>query len=125
MRSFVLLCLLMLIPAEASAACRCACVRGVMRPICASTDLVEPICQGLCEDSLRSDAVDRPLAGGRQATNPVEPVELGRPTVTFNPKTGLPDDNANYDVGTTGYPLGTAGVTSGTGQLSTSGSAGR
>lgn len=89
-----------------------------MRAICEPTDLVEPICQGLCSDAVRSDNVVRPLAGGRQAFEPVQPVQLGKPTVTMNPLTGLPEDTSNYDVGTNGYPLGTAGVTTGTSQLS-------
>lgn len=89
-----------------------------MRAICEPTDIVEPICQGLCFDALRPEAVVRPLGGGRQATNPVLPIELGKPLVTINPKTLLPEDTTNYDVGTNGYPLGTAGVTSGTSQLS-------
>ena len=53
----------------------------------------------------------------------MRPVELGKPTVTFNPKTGLVEDNTNYDVNSRGYLLGTAGVPSGTSGLS-SGAAG-
>jgi hypothetical protein len=95
-----------------------------MRAICEPTDLVEPICQGMCSDVLRSENVVRPLAGGRQAVDPIRPVELGKPTVTFNPLTGLPEDTSNYEVGTNGYPLGTAGVTTGTSQLSSGAAAG-
>lgn len=51
---------------DASALCRCACVLGVMRPICQPTDLVSPICVGLCTDDVRQETVTRPLAGGRQ-----------------------------------------------------------
>ncbi|GJE14749.1 hypothetical protein [Methylobacterium longum] len=89
-----------------------------MRAICEPTDLVEPICQGLCSDAVRPELVITPLAGGRQATGPIRPVELGKPTVTIDPKTGLPEDNTAYDIGTNGYPLGTAGVPTGTSQLS-------
>ena len=108
MRSMFLLCAVLLLPSEAWAACRCACVKGVMRPICQQTDLVEPICQGLCEDSIRPSRLVVPFGGGLQANNPVQP---------FDPAPGSliqQDPNLNTD------PLCTAGVQGGNDALSSS-----
>lgn len=73
MRSILLLCTLLLLPSQAWALCRCTCVRGVMRPICQQTDLVEPICQGFCETQIRPERVVTPLAGGKQVFEPAQP----------------------------------------------------
>ena len=89
MRSLMLAASLLLLPAPASALCRCACVRGEMRPVCQQTDLMVPICQGFCETSIRPDRVVPPLAGGRQvfdqaqSTNP-SPGALVSPEVDLN-----------------------------------------
>jgi|GEM_PF-2282735 len=112
MRSIFLLCAVLLLPSEAWAACRCACVKGVMRPICQQTDLVEPICQGLCEDSVRPSRLVVPFGGGLQAVNPVQP---------FDPAPGgLVQQDPNLNTDTRGNPLGTAGVQGGTDALSSS-----
>ena len=116
MRSMLLLCSLFLLPTQVWAACRCACVRGVMRPICQQTDLVEPICQGLCTDSIRPETAVKPLAGGQVVVTPVEP---------FDPApSGLPQRDLNLSTDTRGNPLGTAGVQGGTDAFSSSGSGG-
>lgn len=115
MRSILLLCTLLLLPSQAWALCRCACVRGVMRPICQQTDLVEPICQGLCADEIRPGTVVRPLAGGQQVFSPVEP---------FDPAPGsLMQKDPNFGLDTRGNPLGTAGVQGGNDALSSSAAA--
>ncbi|MDF2599272.1 hypothetical protein [Methylobacterium brachiatum] len=112
MRSILLLCSLLLIPTQAWAACRCACVRGVMRPICQQTDMVEPICTGLCTDSVRPETVVKPLFGGQQAFNPVEPFDPAPP--------GLVQRDLNLSTDTRGNPLGTAGVQGGSDAFSSS-----
>jgi hypothetical protein len=83
-----------------------------MRPICHQTDLVEPICQGLCEDEIRPATVVKPLAGGQQVFSPVEP---------FDPAPGgLIQKDSNFGLDTRGNPLGTAGVQGGNDALSSS-----
>ncbi|SDO69567.1 hypothetical protein SAMN05216360_1392 [Methylobacterium phyllostachyos] len=112
MRSIFLLCAVLLLPSEAWAACRCACIKGVMRAICQPTDLVEPICQGLCEDSVRPNRLVVPFGGGLQAINPVQP---------FDPApNGLTQQDTNLNSDTRGNPLGTAGVQGGSDALSSS-----
>ena len=112
LRSTILLCAALLLPTQSWAACRCACVRGVMRPICQQTDLVEPICQGLCEDSVRPSRLVVPFGGGQQAINPVQP---------FDPAPGgLVQQDPNLNTDTRGNPLGTAGVQGGNDALSSS-----
>jgi hypothetical protein len=116
MRSILLLCTLLLLPSQAWALCRCTCVRGVMRPICQQTDLVEPICQGLCEDQIRPETVVRPLAGGKQEFGPVEP---------FDPAPGgLIQKDPALGLDTRGNPLGTAGVQGGNDALSSAAAGG-
>jgi hypothetical protein len=105
MRLILSLCAVLLLPSQAWALCRCACVRGVMRPICQETDLVQPICQGLCEDEIRASPVLKPLFGGRQVANPVESFDPAPRDLTQR------DPNFNFD--TRGNPLGTAGVDTG------------
>ncbi len=56
MRSLLLATTLLLLPAPASALCQCVCVQGEMKPICQPTDLMVPICQGICETSVRPSA---------------------------------------------------------------------
>ena len=115
-RLLFLACSLLLVPLPASALCRCACVRGVMRPICQPTDLVEPICQGLCADSLRGEAVTSPLAGGQPQYETVQP---------FDPAPrGLQEADPNYNIDARGFQLGTAGVQSGNDAFSSSGAGG-
>ncbi|MEE7493075.1 hypothetical protein [Methylobacterium oryzae] len=112
MRSILLLCTLLLLPSQAWALCRCICVRGVMRPICQQTDLVEPICQGLCEDQIRPATVVRPLAGGQQVFSPVE---------LFDPAfEKLAEKDPNVGLDTRGNLLGTTGVQAGADALSRS-----
>lgn len=123
MRTVLILIALAGLVSDASAACRCGCVRGQWKAICQPTDLVEPVCQGFCSDQVRALPAVTPLAGGHPETLPVRPAELGKPTVSTDPRTGLVEDNTNYDVDSRGYALGTAGVPSGTSGLS-SGSAG-
>lgn len=120
MRSIVLVCFLIAVSSEATAACRCACVKGIMRPICQQVDLVEPICQGFCTDDLRPEAVSKPLSGGQQQFNPVQSVEIGRPIISIDPRTGSVENSTNYDTDTRGYSLGTAGVQTGSSSLSSS-----
>ena len=116
MRSIVLFCFLLLLPTQVWAACRCGCVRGMMRPICQQTDLVEPICTGLCTDSIRPEVVVKPLAGGQQVFNPVEPFDPAPP--------GLVQRDLNLSSDTRGNPLGTAGVQGGSDALSSSAAGG-
>jgi len=116
MRSILLLCSLLLLPSQAWAACRCACVRGVMRPICQQTDLVEPICTGLCTDGIRPETVVKPLFGGQQVFNPVEPFDPAPP--------GLVQRDLNLSTDTRGNPLGTAGVQGGSDAFSSSAAGG-
>lgn len=105
MRSLVLACSLLLLPAQAFALCRCACVLGQMRPICQETDLMMPICQGICPDEIRPLVVTRPLAGGRQQFDTVRP---------FDPAPGgLQERNPDLNLDARGNPLGTAGVQTG------------
>lgn len=102
--------------AQASALCRCACVRGTMRPICQDNDLVTPICAGLCTDELRRTPVVTPLGGGQQVFAPVQP---------FNPApNGVPHPDADLNTDTRGFQLGSAGVPSGTDSLSSRSTAG-
>ncbi|SFT28405.1 hypothetical protein [Methylobacterium sp. yr668] len=44
---------LLALPAPASALCRCTCIQGEMKAICQETDLTVPMCQGLCETTIR------------------------------------------------------------------------
>jgi hypothetical protein len=44
-----------------------------MRPICQPTDVMIPICQRLCETEIRPDRVVIPLAGGKAASEPIQP----------------------------------------------------
>ena len=118
MRPMLALAILLLFSATASAACRCTCVLGQMRPVCQPTDLMVPICQGICADETRPEIVVRPLAGGQQAFNPPVPFDPAQPTVTFDPRTGQVESGGNYDLDTRGFPVGTAGVPSGTTGLS-------
>ena len=89
MRSLLLAAALLALPAPASALCRCTCIRGEMKAICQPTDLMVPICQGLCETTIRPDRVVIPLAGGRpefgvaESTNP-SPGGLARPDSDLN-----------------------------------------
>ena len=62
----------------ASAACRCVCYQGRVEARCTASDLTTPICQNLClesagQASIRGPLIDRPLAGGVQALEPVTP----------------------------------------------------
>ena len=116
MRFGLIVLALLELTTDASAACRCACVRGVMRPICQQTDLIEPICAGLCTDDLRPDLVVKPIAGGRQALDPIHP---------FDPApNGLEERNPDLNTDSRGYQLGTAGVDSGTSGFSSGNSGG-
>lgn len=72
MRSLMLAASLLILPAQASALCRCTCVRGEMKPICQETDLMIPICQGFCETQIRPERVIAPLAGGRPVYDPAQ-----------------------------------------------------
>lgn len=87
-----------------------------MRPICQQTDLVEPICTGLCTDSVRPETVVKPLGGGQQVVNPVEAFDPAPP--------GLPQRDLNLSTDTRGNPLGTAGVQGGSDALSSSAAGG-
>ena len=105
MRLLLLGCSLLLLPTPALALCRCTCVEGVSRPICQPTDLMVPLCQDLCLDSVQPERVTRPLAGGRPATEPIQP---------FNPAPGgLSDPQQNLDTDVSGLPLGTSSTLSG------------
>ncbi len=119
MRIGLIALVLLELTSGASAACRCGCVRGQYKAICLPTDLVEPICQGLCSDEIREAPTIIPLAGGRQEVMPVTPSEQARPTVEVDPRTGVVDDPNNYNADTRGNQLGTAGVPGGTSNLST------
>ena len=102
---YVLIACLLLLPGPASALCRCTCVQGVMRPICQQTDLVEPICQGFCQDDVRPAPVVRPLAGGRPIFDPVTP---------FNPAPrNLQEADPDYNLDARGFPVGTPGLLTG------------
>lgn len=116
MRPLLLACSLLLFPLPASALCRCACVRGVITPICQPTDLVHPVCQGLCSDAIRAEAVTRPLAGGQPQYEAVQPFDPAPP--------GLQARDPNYGVDARGFQLGTAGVQSGNDAFSSSSSGG-
>lgn len=112
MRLLLLACSLLLLPLPASALCRCACVRGVMAPVCQPTDLVHPICQGLCSDAIRAETATRPLAGGQTQFDTVQPSEPA--------PTGMQERDPNYSLDARGYQLGTAGVQSGNDAFSSS-----
>ncbi|MDP4023889.1 hypothetical protein Q8W71_14755 [Methylobacterium sp. NEAU 140] len=112
MRTLLLACSLLLLPLPASALCRCACVRGVMTPICQPTDLVQPICQGLCSDEIRAEGVTRPLAGGQPQYDTVQP---------FDPAPReMKGRDPDYNLNPRGFQLGTAGVQSGNDAFSSS-----
>lgn len=105
MRFLTLAAFLLLFSEPAAALCRCTCTQGVMRPVCQQTDLTVPICQGLCETQIRPDRVVTPLAGGRQALDPVQ---------AFNPAPGgLVSPESSLDTGPNGQPLGTPSQLSG------------
>lgn len=117
MRLLLLGCSLLLLPTPALALCRCTCIDGVSKPICQPTDLMVPLCQDLCLDSIRPARVVRPLAGGRPATGPVQP---------FNPAPGgLVSPEQNLDTDVNGLPLGTSSRLSGNGGGGLSGAGGR
>lgn len=118
MRIGLIALILLGLTSGASAACRCGCVRGQYKAICLPTDLVEPICQGLCSDQVRELPVTIPLAGGHQEFTPVAPSGPTEARIKIDPKTGLVDDSINFDADTRGYQLGTAGVPGGTSNLS-------
>ncbi len=90
MRTIMLAAALLALPVPASALCRCTCVRGEMKAICQETDLTIPICQGLCETTIRPDRVIIPLAGARQAFEPAQstnpaPAASCRPISAWTP----------------------------------------
>lgn len=106
MRSLLLAATLLLLPAPAWALCQCVCVQGEMRPICQPTDLMVPICQGICETSVRPERLTTPLAGGRIQFAPAE---------TTNPSPGgLATEEPNLGTNRYGQPLGTPDQLSGT-----------
>lgn len=72
MRTLLFAASLLLLPAPASALCRCTCIQGEMKPICQPTDVMVPICQGLCEAQIRPERVIVPLAGGKQVFEPAQ-----------------------------------------------------
>lgn len=119
MRLFGLAVSLLLLPAPALALCQCVCVQGVMRPICQQTDVMMPICQGICETQVRPERLTTPLAGGRIQFAPAE---------TTNPSPGgLKPAEAEQDLNTNRYgqPLGTPDQLSGSvGSSLSSGSGG-
>lgn len=83
-----------------------------MRPICQQTDLAEPICTGLCTDSMLPGVVTKPLYGGQQVFNSVD----------FDPAPpSLVQRDLNLSSDTRGNPLGTAGVQGGSDAFSSSG----
>ncbi|MCJ2058687.1 hypothetical protein MKL09_19290 [Methylobacterium sp. J-048] len=88
----------------------------MMRPICQQTDLVEPICTGLCTDGIRPETVVKPLAGGQTVVTPVEPFDPAPP--------GLIQRDLNLSADTRGNPLGTAGVQGGSDAFSSSAAGG-
>lgn len=105
MRSLTLAASLLLLPAPASALCRCTCIQGAMKPICQQTDVMIPICQGLCETQVRPDRVVVPLAGGKPVFEPVQP---------FNPAPGaLVSPDQSLDTNPNGTQLGTPSQLSG------------
>ena len=105
MRSLLFAFSLLLLPVPASALCRCTCVRGVMRPVCQQTDIMVPICQGLCETEIRPERVVTPLAGGRTAFDPVQPFDPA-PRALANP-------GENTETNANGLQLGTPNQLSG------------
>ncbi|WCS26395.1 hypothetical protein LOK46_06050 [Methylobacterium sp. NMS14P] len=116
MRSLLLAASLLLLPAPAFALCQCVCVRGEMRPVCQQTDLMVPICQGLCETTIRQERVTTPLAGGRVQFGPAE---------TTNPSPGgLASDQLDLNTNKYGQPLGTPSELSGSVGSSLSGATG-
>lgn len=116
MRSLLFAASLLLLPAPAWALCQCVCVQGVMRPICQPTDLMVPICQGLCENSVRPERLATPLAGGQLQVGPAE---------TTNPSPGgLVTEEPNLNTNRYGQPLGTPDQLSGSIGSSFSSSAG-
>jgi uncharacterized membrane protein YgcG len=105
MRLLLLAISLLLLPVPALALCQCVCVQGVMRPICQQTDLMVPICQGICEASVRPERLTTPLAGGKIQFNPAE---------TTNPSPGgLSTEEPNLNTNRYGQPLGTPDQLSG------------
>lgn len=117
MRLFMLAAALLVLPAPASALCRCTCVRGEMRAICQETDLTVPICQGICETTIRPERVIVPLAGGRQAFEPAQ---------STNPSPGgLATQDPNLDTNPNGTVLGTPSQLSGSVGSSLSSGSGR
>lgn len=117
MRLLLLAALLLSVPMPASALCRCTCIKGEMKPICQPTDLMIPICQGLCETDVRPERVVVPLAGGKPAYEPVQ---------TTNPAPGglLPPD-ISLDTNPDGTQLGTPSQLSGSVGSSLSSGSGR
>jgi hypothetical protein len=98
MRSLMLAAPLLLLPLPASALCRCTCIQGEMKPICQYTDITIPICQGLCETSVRPERVVTPLAGGKPVFEPAE---------STNPSPGgLAGANVDLNVNPNGTQLG-------------------
>lgn len=76
-----------------------------MRPICQPTDVMTPICQGLCEIEIRPDRVVVPLAGGKPASEPVQ---------SSNPAPGgLVAPELNLNTNPNGTQLGTPSQLSG------------
>ncbi|MEE7503758.1 hypothetical protein MMR14E_10820 [Methylobacterium mesophilicum] len=117
MRLFMLVAAVLALPAPASALCRCTCVRGEMRAICQETDLTVPICQGICETTIRPERVIVPLAGGRQAFEPAQ---------STNPSPGgLATQDPNLDTNPNGTVLGTPSQLSGSVGSSLSSGSGR
>ncbi|MEE7459924.1 hypothetical protein MFUR16E_00475 [Methylobacterium fujisawaense] len=117
MRLFMLAAVLLALPAPASALCRCTCIRGEMKAICQETDLTVPICQGLCETTIRQDRVIIPLAGGRQAFEPAQ---------STNPAPGgLVSPDLSLDTNPNGTQLGTPSQLSGSVGSSLSSGSGR
>ncbi|MDN3571786.1 hypothetical protein [Methylobacterium longum] len=96
---------LLLLPAPASALCRCTCIRGEMKPICQPTDLMVPICQGFCASDIRPAPVVAPLAGGRPAYEVVQPFDPA-PRTLARPEESL-------DTSPNGQLLGTPNQLSG------------
>ncbi|TXN75949.1 hypothetical protein FV228_01985 [Methylobacterium sp. WL18] len=124
MRSLMLAASLLVLPVPASALCRCSCVQGVMRPICQPTDLIVPICQGLCETEIRPERVVTPLAGGRPAFEPVLPSNPA-PRSLAPPEEQLETNPNGQILGTPSQLSGSVGSSlSGSGASSLSGGAG-
>ncbi|WP_287089964.1 hypothetical protein [Methylobacterium sp.] len=117
MRTIMLAAALLALPVPASALCRCTCVRGEMKAICQETDLTIPICQGLCETTIRTDRVIIPLAGARQAFEPAQ---------STNPAPGgLVSPDLSLDTNPNGTQLGTPSQLSGSVGSSLSSGSGR